>query len=85
MAKKKGETIVTVYPAWCKGCGICVNFCPGKVLEFDEHGKAYVARMEECIGCGFCELHCPDFAISVVAKDKKDNKNNSEHKDEGKN
>ncbi|SDN25770.1 2-oxoglutarate ferredoxin oxidoreductase subunit delta [Desulfonauticus submarinus] len=72
MVKKKGKTIVTVYSAWCKGCGICVAFCPGKVLEFDEHGKAYPAHMEECINCGFCELHCPDFAISV--RPKKDEK-----------
>jgi len=25
---------------WCKGCGICVAFCPKDVLVLDEEGKA---------------------------------------------
>ena len=65
MAKKKGQTKVRVYPDWCKGCGICVAFCPGRVLEMGPDGKAMVGREEDCINCGFCELHCPDFAVSV--------------------
>ncbi|WBF69264.1 4Fe-4S binding protein [Desulfovibrio subterraneus] len=63
--KKKGQTLVCVYPDWCKGCGICVAFCPGKVLEMSALGKAEPVRPEDCINCGFCELHCPDFAISI--------------------
>lgn len=69
MAKKsKGKNKVTVYPDWCKGCGICVEFCPRKVLGLSDQGKSTVEREEDCIRCGFCELHCPDFAI--VVKDK---------------
>ena len=49
----------------CKGCGICVNFCPKKVLELDTLGKVIVARPEDCIACGQCELRCPDYAIFV--------------------
>ncbi len=63
--KKKGKTKVTVYPDWCKGCGICVAFCPAKVLELGPDGKAKAVREEDCVNCGFCELHCPDFAVSV--------------------
>ena len=63
--KKKGKTKVTVYPDWCKGCGICVAFCPAKVLELGPDGKARAVREEDCVNCGFCELHCPDFAVSV--------------------
>ncbi len=70
MAKKdKGKNKVTVYPDWCKGCGICVEFCPGKVLELNDQGKSTVVREDDCIRCGFCELHCPDFAIVVQDKD----------------
>lgn len=69
MAKKdKGQTLVCVYPDWCKGCGICVAFCPGKVLEINTLGKAEVTRMDQCVNCGFCELHCPDFAIVIKPK-----------------
>jgi len=25
---------------WCKGCGICVAFCPKEVLVLDEQDKA---------------------------------------------
>lgn len=70
MAKKdKGKSTVTVFPDWCKGCGICVEFCPGNVLELTDQGKSTVVREEDCIRCGFCELHCPDFAIIVRDKD----------------
>ena len=49
---------------WCTGCGICVAFCPKKVLEI-KNGKSVLAKEEECIKCGICELRCPDYAIFV--------------------
>jgi 2-oxoglutarate ferredoxin oxidoreductase subunit delta len=48
---------------WCKGCGICVAFCPKKVLALDNTNKVYMADRENCIKCGQCELRCPDYAI----------------------
>jgi 2-oxoglutarate ferredoxin oxidoreductase subunit delta len=65
MAKSKGQTEIIIFPDWCKGCAICVSFCPAKVLALNEAGKSSVVALEECINCGFCELHCPDFAIMV--------------------
>ncbi|MBM9604760.1 4Fe-4S binding protein, partial [Desulfopila inferna] len=32
MAKQKLKELV-INRDWCKGCGICVKFCPTKVLE----------------------------------------------------
>lgn len=70
MSKKKGQSRVTVYPDWCKGCGLCAAFCPARVLEVGPDGKARAVREEDCVDCGFCELHCPDFAILVTSRDK---------------
>jgi 2-oxoglutarate ferredoxin oxidoreductase subunit delta len=64
----RGKTQVRVYPDWCKGCGICVAFCPAGVFVLSPQGKAVVAHEAMCIDCGFCELHCPDFAVSVTPR-----------------
>lgn len=56
---------VTIYDAWCKQCGICVEFCPKGVFTKDELGTPQPTFQEKCIGCAQCVLHCPDFAIAV--------------------
>ena len=52
---------------WCKGCGICVEFCAKHVLEMDERDKAFAARPEDCVVCLLCEMRCPDLAIEVIS------------------
>ncbi len=49
----------------CKGCGICVEFCPGKVLSLQD-GVSTVVALERCTACNLCDLRCPDFAITVI-------------------
>ncbi len=57
---------VMLRSSWCKGCGICVEFCPKKVFSLDaEAEKAVVEHPEACVGCGTCERMCPDLAITV--------------------
>jgi len=53
---------------WCKGCGICVHFCPEQVLELNEEEKAFVSRPEQCTCCKLCEYRCPDLAIEVITE-----------------
>lgn len=49
---------------WCKGCGICVAFCPKQALKLVKE-KVTLAAPENCILCGNCELRCPDYAIYI--------------------
>ena len=50
---------------WCKGCGICAEFCPKQVLEIRKE-KVHIKAEEQCIACGQCEMRCPDYAIYLV-------------------
>lgn len=58
-----------IIEARCKGCGICVEFCPKKVLGLNEIEKVQILNGNDCIACRQCELRCPDYAI-FVEKDK---------------
>ncbi|NMA92096.1 MAG: 4Fe-4S binding protein [Firmicutes bacterium] len=49
---------------WCKGCGICVSFCPKEALSLNSANKAELDATR-CTGCGICEMYCPDFAIEL--------------------
>ncbi|KUK14446.1 MAG: 4Fe-4S binding protein [Synergistetes bacterium] len=60
-----GQYKVVINEKWCKGCGLCVAFCPKNVLVMGERLKAEVKYQENCIGCRRCENYCPDFAIIV--------------------
>ena len=61
--RPRGE--VRVFHHWCKGCGLCVAFCPQHVFDEDEEGHPVVARPDACNACLWCYLHCPDFAVTV--------------------
>jgi 2-oxoglutarate ferredoxin oxidoreductase subunit delta len=69
MAKKKLKEH-HINSEWCKGCGICVEFCPKKVLQLDDDDKVAAVHPEKCISCKLCELRCPDFAIEIETEDE---------------
>ena len=60
-----GKFLITINSAWCKSCGICVEFCPKKVFELTISDGAVAVRADDCIGCRMCEQRCPDYAITV--------------------
>lgn len=66
--KKDRESQVSIYPAWCKRCGNCVEFCPTHALDLDQWGYPRMDDPEKCTSCHLCEKLCPDFAISVGEK-----------------
>lgn len=62
----------------CKGCGICVEFCPKNVLQLSErinimgyHPVELISEDAPCTGCGTCALMCPDWVITVFRETKK--------------
>lgn len=70
MGINKAKKKIQIKKEWCKGCGICVAFCPKSVLGL-RAGKVITVNSSECIQCGQCEMRCPDYAIFLeeVAED----------------
>ncbi|MBC8584393.1 4Fe-4S binding protein [Youxingia wuxianensis] len=63
---------MTVRENLCKGCGLCVEVCPKKIIFLDKsklnvkgYHPATVIEMDSCIGCAMCAIMCPDCAITV--------------------
>jgi NAD-dependent dihydropyrimidine dehydrogenase PreA subunit len=56
----------------CKGCGLCIEACPPKVIAMSEQLNHYGYRTaiyagSRCTGCGICFLACPEpGAITVM-------------------
>ena len=63
---------ITVREDVCKGCEMCVNACPKKIIALAKekiNAKGYhpaeLIDEEKCIGCCSCAIMCPDVAIIV--------------------
>ena len=64
-ANRAPRAKVVIFGLWCKGCQLCVQFCPVGVLALDSNDHPFVAHPEKCTGCHWCDTHCPDLAIVV--------------------
>jgi 2-oxoglutarate ferredoxin oxidoreductase subunit delta len=65
---------VYLIPERCKGCKLCIFFCPQEVLleSTQTNAKGYhypeiVPDSEkDCVNCEFCTMVCPEFAIFTL-------------------
>ena len=64
--------LVTIFGTWCKGCGICIEFCPQGVFEANGQGRPRIVYPEKCTACHWCDTHCPDMAITVRRLDSEE-------------
>lgn len=69
---------LTLFGDRCKGCGLCVDYCPHQLLSLGEklnrlgYQPVYLAKEDKCTGCGICALMCPDMIIQVERGDEDD-------------
>lgn len=63
---------VTFNIDWCKGCGLCVEACPQKIIRLDPNilnkkgfHPAQITDMDKCIACAMCAIMCPETIIKV--------------------
>lgn len=67
-SRPRGPVKVEVNISWCKGCGLCVEYCNRDVLEM-QGPLVRVVNAAKCSRCLLCEAICPDFAITVLDAD----------------
>ncbi|MDR2543476.1 MAG: 4Fe-4S binding protein [Treponema sp.] len=63
---------ITINAELCKGCNLCVDVCPHKIIEISKdrfnqrgHHPALVTDIGKCTACALCAVICPDVAITV--------------------
>ncbi len=60
---------VTIDIETCKGCVLCVEVCPPRVLLMSEDtnrmGYRYPLLLDGCTGCELCYKICPDYCFEV--------------------
>lgn len=69
---KASRVKVIVNADRCKGCELCVEYCPRNILKISSSSniKGYhypeVTDESRCANCRFCQALCPEFAIFTV-------------------
>ena len=67
---------VVVDIEYCKGCGLCIDFCPQEIMQLNMESitqkgyhPAHCVDQSRCTGCLSCALMCPDVAITIRRSD----------------
>ncbi len=62
---------IIIDPELCKGCELCIAFCPKKLIATSDklNAAGYLPSAfkngDECTGCAICAVVCPEVAIEV--------------------
>jgi len=73
-AVKRDRGLLRVDTEECKGCGLCVEACPPRLIYLSAHLNHYGYRTAMyagagCTGCGICFMACPEpGAITVLRR-----------------
>ena len=71
-SKKRDRGQLRIDVNECKGCGLCIEACPPKVIHLSDRLNHYGYRTATyngagCTGCGICFLACPEpGAVTVL-------------------
>ncbi|MFD1636056.1 indolepyruvate ferredoxin oxidoreductase subunit alpha [Evansella tamaricis] len=61
---------------YCKGCSLCIAFCPQEIIQLanrlnrNGYRPAEVLDQNKCTSCAACARMCPDSVISVFRPEK---------------
>ena len=57
----------------CKGCGVCIDFCPEHIIKIVEKNGKKKAEIDRdfCKGCMICASVCPLKAITIEKEEEK--------------
>jgi 2-oxoglutarate ferredoxin oxidoreductase subunit delta len=72
--EKQNRGLLRIDGEECKGCGLCVEACPPKVIALNDRLNPYGYRTATyagsgCTACGICFLVCPEpGAITVLRR-----------------
>jgi Pyruvate/2-oxoacid:ferredoxin oxidoreductase delta subunit len=71
--EKRDRGLLRVDVDECKGCGLCMDACPPKVIGLSEKLNHYGYRTANyagkgCTGCGICFMVCPEPGALTVYK-----------------
>lgn len=62
---KSTELEMAINYDWCKGCGICIAFCPKDCFDISSINQPLMTRLLVCTKCMQCVHRCPDYCITI--------------------
>ena len=64
-AYRQGDGTLLAIRGLCKGCDLCIESCPPRILSLARDRRIQVDDISRCIFCGLCAARCPDFVFIV--------------------